>query len=668
VRPRQINILEGSTFIVSDLRGDIGLWHNEMSGLFYRDTRHLSRWQIRLNGRELDVLSADTLDYDEAAFFLIEPTGTIYHNPTLSLVRQRHVGDGMQEHLELTNHGPRPIQLELSLLFNADFADIFEIKDRLTKVGEFSRRVDIDRITLAYRRADFYRETMIRAPGAFFTDESLTFRVNLAPNQTWQSEVEISLATHTLRPVPRRSHQPNMDDSLEEWLDAAPTLETDSDDLRRTYRRSLVDLAALRFYPESVPNASLPAAGLPWFMALFGRDSLIASYQALPFVPELCRTTLRALAHRQATVFDDFRDAEPGKILHELRHGELTHFLQRPQSPYYGSCDATPLFLVVLDEYERWTGDVDTIRELEQPARAALRWIEEYGDTNHDGYLDYRTRNPGSGLDNQCWKDSWNSIAWPDGRLATLPRATCEIQGYAYDARLRMARLARLVWDDPTLADRLERDAAALQERFLADFWLPEQGFYALARDGDGHAVPTLTSNIGHLLWSGMVPDEHVDPVVGHLLGPWLFSGWGVRTLAAGQSIYNPLEYHNGTVWPHDNAIIAAGLTRYGRRVEAGRLAVAIFEASRHFDYRLPEVFVGYDRKTTALPVAYPTACSPQAWAAGTPLLLLRALLGLEPDGETLRIDPVVPHEIGNLALRAIPGRWGRTDAVCPRS
>jgi glycogen debranching enzyme len=663
VQPRRINILEGSTFVVSDLRGDIGLRHDEMSGLFYRDMRHLSRWQIRLNGRELDALSGDTLDYDEAVYFLIEPTGTIYRNPTLSMVRHRHVGDGMQELLELTNHGTRPTQLEVSLLFGADFADIFEIKDKLAKIGEFSRRVDNERVTLMYRHADFYRETSIRAPGAFFTDESLTFRISLAPNQTWQGEIEISLATQSHRPVPRRSHQPNMDDSIEEWLEAAPTLQTDHDDLRRLYDRSLVDLAALRFYPETVPDSSLPAAGLPWFMALFGRDSLLTSYQALPFVPELCRTTLRALAAQQATDFDDFRDAEPGKILHELRYGELTHFARRPQSPYYGSCDSTPLFLVVLDEYERWTGDVETVKLLEAPARAALRWIEEYGDTNHDGYLDYYTRNPDSGLVNQCWKDSWNSIVWPDGRLTSLPRATCEIQGYAYDARVRTARLAREVWDDPTLADRLERDAAALRERFVADFWLPEQGFYALALDGEKEPVPTLTSNIGHLLWSGIVPDEHVDQVAAHLLGPWLFSGWGVRTLAAGQGAYNPLEYHNGTVWPHDTALIAAGLARYGRRVEAGQLAMAILEAARHFDYRLPEVFVGYDRKSTALPVAYPTACSPQAWAAGTPLLLLRVMLGLEPTGETLHVDPAVPAQVGHLGLHGIPGRWGRTDA-----
>jgi glycogen debranching enzyme len=659
-----VNILEGSTFVVSDLRGDIGLREDELSGLFYQDMRHLSRWQVRLNGREMDVLTADTLEYDEAVFFLIEPTGTIYRNPSLSLIRRRHVGDGMQEHLELVNHSERAISLEVSLLFGADFADIFEVKDRLAKAGTFSRRVDGERATLMYRRDDFHRETTIRAPGAFFTDESLTFRVSLGPNQSWQSDIEISVATQSQRPVPRRSHQPNMDSSIEEWLEAAPVLVTDSDDLRRTYHRSLVDLAALRFYPESTPDSSLPAAGLPWFMALFGRDSLIASYQALPFAPELCRSTLRALAAQQATAFDDFRDAEPGKILHELRHGELTHFNARPQSPYYGACDSTPLFLIVLEEYERWTGDEETVRELEPAARAAMRWIEEYGDTNHDGYLDYATRNPDCGLVNQCWKDSWNSIVWPDGRLASLPRATVELQGYAFDARIRTARLAREVWQDPLLAERLEREAQALQERFLNDFWLPDHGFYALAVDGEGQAVNTLTSNIGHLLWSGIVPEEHVDQLVSHLLGPWLFSGWGVRTLAAGQQVYNPMEYHNGTVWPHDNSIIAAGLTRYGRREAAAQVALAVLDAARHFDYRLPEVFVGYDRNATGVPVAYPTACSPQAWAAGTPLLLLRVLLGLDAVSGTLRVDPAVPEAIGDLALHGIPGQWGRADAI----
>jgi glycogen debranching enzyme len=661
----QISILEGSTFVVSDGKGDIRAAIDAAVGLFYRDTRHLSRWDLRLNGRALSPLAAEVVEYDEVFFFLIEPTGTIYRNPSLSVVRRRHVGEGMQEQLEVTNHGLAPMQVELSMLFGSDFADIFEVKDKLIKVGELSRRAAEGRAVLAYQREDFRRETIIRAKDAFFTDQSLTFRLSLAPRESWQGEIEVSVATDHDRPVPKRQrHQPNMPDSLDEWLAAAPHLETDSDDLRRIYHRSLVDLAALRFYGETAPDSSLPAAGLPWFMALFGRDSLITSYQALPFVPELARTTLRALAAAQASDFDDFRDAEPGKILHELRHGELTHFNERPQSPYFGAADSTPLFLVVLDEYERWTGDAETVRLLEPAARAALAWIEQYADVNGDGYIDYQTRNPATGLANQCWKDSWNSIVHPDGRLTSLPRSVVEIQGYAYDARRRMARLARTCYGDPALADRLERDAKAFKERFVVDYWLADKGFYALALDGDRRPVATLTSNIGHLLWSGLAAEEHLDEMVGHLLGPQMFTGWGVRTLADGQAAYNPIEYHNGTVWPHDTALIAAGLGSYGRRAESGQLALALLQAASHFAYRLPEVFVGYPRAATAGPVAYPTACSPQAWASGAPLLLLRTVLGLEPDGEVLRSDPAVPAEIGRLALHGIPGRWGRADVT----
>jgi glycogen debranching enzyme len=663
VKLPKVSILEGITFVVSDMRGDIAPDPDEPTGLFFRDMRHLSRWQVRLNGNQLDALSGDAVEYDEAVFFLVEPTGTIYRNPTVSLLRRRHVGDGMRESLELTSHSVQPLTVELSILFAADFADIFEIKDQLHKTGRSYKRVVPDEVTLGYERGDFRRETIVRAAGAFFTDESVTFRITLNPRQTWRTEIEVGVATASARPVVKRAHEPNMPFGLQEWLDAAPCLDTAWDDLRRLYHRSLVDLAALRFYPESVPESSLPAAGLPWFMALFGRDSLITSYQALPFVPEMCRTTLLALAARQATEVDDFRDAQPGKILHELRDGELTHFGERPQSPYYGSADATPLFLIVLDEYERWTGDRQTVQMLEGAARAALTWMERYGDLDGDGFISYLTRNPETGLRIQCWKDSWNSIVYPDGTLAPLPQATCEIQGYAYDARRRMARLARECWGDLALADRLDRDADALRKRFHETFWLPDEGFYALARDGAGRPVPTLTSNMGHLLWSGIVPDENVDRVVEHLLGENLFSGWGVRTMASGQRAYNPMEYHNGTVWPHDNALIAMGLTRYGRHTEAARLAEVMLEAAPYFRHRLPEAFVGTDRKDTGVPVAYASACSPQAWASAAPLLLLRSMMGLEPRRDGLGVDAHVPLRCGYLALSGIPGWWGRADA-----
>jgi glycogen debranching enzyme len=398
-------------------------------------------------------------------------------------------------------------------------------------------------------------------------------------------------------------------------------------------------------------------------MAVFGRDSIIMSLQTLPFVPQLAATTLRVLAHRQGSRVDPFRDEEPGKILHESRLGEMTAFAERPHSPYYGSADGTPLFLVLLDEYERWTGDVDLVKTLEPAARNALRWIDEYSDRLGNGYVSYQRREE-TGLDNQCWKDSWNSILFRDGTLSKVPRACCEIQGYAYDAKVRCARLARKFWNDPALADRLEREAASLKARFNRDFWMPDRECYALAIDGDLRQVDSITSNIGHLLWSGIVDDDKAAHVVRHLMGPKLFSGWGIRTMAEGEGGYNPIGYHVGTVWPHDNSLIAWGLNRYGYREESAMIASGILQAAKFFNYRLPEAFAGYPRRQTHFPVEYPTACSPQAWATGAPLLFIRTMLGLEPRGNRLTVDAALPPHIEWLEVSGIPGRWGTVDAA----
>lgn len=660
----EVRILQGDTFVVSDMRGDVGLAYHHPGGLFYHDMRHLSRWQLRLNGRALQVMSAATLDYDEAAFFLHGSDRTPSRAASVTVVRRRQVAVGMQEEITVQNHSNATIQLEISILFAADFADVFEIKEHLTKAGSYYQRRRESGMILGYRRADFVRETHVTAPEAYFTEESLTFRLDLASGEEWTGEVEVSLGVTENRVLPRRVHSPDMPISLQAWLDAAPKLETGWGALCRIYHRSLVDLAALRFYPDGMRDASLPAAGLPWFMALFGRDSLLTGYQTLPFVPELARTTLWALAAKQAQERDDLRDAEPGKILHELRNGELTYFDERPHSPYYGSADSTPLFLVLLDEYERWTGDTRTVLELEGAARAALRWIEQEGDLDGDGYLEYQSRNPRHGLVNQCWKDSPDSVVHPDGELVSLPRATCELQGYAYDARVRCARLAREIWQDPQLAERLEQDAERLKRQFDTDFWLSDQEHFAFALDGDKRPVTTLTSNIGHLLWSGIVQPNRVDSLANHLCGERMFSGWGVRTLADGQRAYNPVGYHTGTVWPHDTALAAAGLARYGRRQHARRLAVALLEAAQHLDHQLPEALAGFPRAATLVPVFYPTACLPQAWAAGAPLLLLRVLLGMEPRGEQLTTAPDLPTRFGGLSLTGVPGRWERADVV----
>ena len=661
-----VSILEGDTFVVSDRRGDVDASPDEPHGLFQQDTRFLSRWRLTVDGRPPAVLSTDDVNYFSAQFFLVPPDSGVYVEAAYSIIRTRAVGNGFHEDLTVLNHAREPLELELRVDAAADFADLFEVKDALSKRGEHFSRVDEGRLVLGYRRDGFVRETWITAsaPEAELEEDGLRFRLRLDAQDEWTTCLDVLTGVHAFGTESRRvkyGHgdsraRPNMSVTLEEWLDAAPALSSDRRSLELTYERSLVDLAALRFYTPLVPGMAVPAAGLPWFMTVFGRDSLITSYQTLPFAPELAITTLRVLAARQATRIDDFRDAEPGKILHESRLGELTAFEERPHSPYYGTADATPLFVILLDETVRWTGDTALARELEPEARAALGWIREHGDRDLDGYVEYERRNVETGLENQCWKDSWNSIVFADGTLARPPIATCEIQGYVYDAKMRGAHLARRVWGDVPLAERLESDADELRRRFNEEFWLPEREFFAFALDGEKRRVDSLTSNVGHLLWSGIVEDEKAEAVVRHLTSDALFSGWGIRTLAADESSYNPLGYHTGTVWPHDNSLIAAGLARYGFREEAGAVAFAMLEAAESFDHRLPEAFAGYARGQTSFPVEYPTACSPQAWASGAPLLFITTMLGLEPQSDGVRTDPVLPEGLDRLELTGAPG------------
>jgi glycogen debranching enzyme len=616
----------------------------------------------------MNPLSVDDLQYFESRFFLVPGTGTVYIDAKLSVIRRRAVGNGFHEELTILNHAEEPVELRVRLEAGCDFADLFEVKDALKKKGKYSARIEKGKLVLAYDRETFGRSTAISSSRPARVDKKgLTFQVRIAPHGKWSTQLDVVTERlgvgESSRVEEPAKAQRRMRKGLERWLDEAPRLECDREPLRATYRRSLVDLAALRFSPRIAGGHSLPAAGLPWFMTMFGRDSILTSLQALPFTSELAATTLRALGDWQGIGIDDFRDEDPGRILHEMRYGELTAFEERPHSPYYGSADATPLFVVLLDEYERWTGDRGLVRELEVEARAALNWIDEYADLQGTGYVWYERRNRKTGLENQCWKDSWDSISFRDGRIPGFPRATCELQGYAFDAKLRGARLARLVWKDEALADRLEQEAADLKRRFNRDFWVEDGEYFALALDPDGAQVDALTSNNGHLLWSGIVDKSKAKAVAGHLLGPRLFSGWGVRTLAEGEGRYNPIGYHVGTVWPFDNSFIAWGLRRYGFKDEAARVAAGILDAAEFFEGRLPEAFGGYERSQTMYPVQYPTACSPQAWSTGAPLLLLRTMLGLEPHGENLVVDAALPRTIGHLELLDIPGRWGRIDA-----
>jgi glycogen debranching enzyme len=484
------------------------------------------------------------------------------------------------------------------------------------------------------------------------------FDLELAPRETWELRVDVvhSLTGEETLPlvVERRfgEGRAHVQASLDAWRVQVPRLRTAHDGLARSFAQAVADLAALRMRTGDGVGM-LPAAGMPWFMTVFGRDTLITSLQTMLLGPELGVASLDALAALQAREDDPAVDAEPGKILHELRRGKA---VASWFGTYYGTVDATPLFLILLSEVWRWSGDPSVPSRLREPALAALRWIDAYGDRDGDGFVEYERRTP-RGLEHQSWKDSGDSQRFRDGRFARAPIAPAEVQGYVYDAKLRLAELARGAWGDDLLAARLEREAEELQRRFDECFWVDERGgYYALALDADKRHVDSLCSNVGHLLWSGIVPPHRVDAVVGRLLGDELWSGWGIRTMSTGDAAYNPLSYHNGTVWPHDTSLCAWGLCRSGRAAEVDLIARTLFRAARFFDFSLPEVFAGFHRDETPFPIAYPTAARPQAWAAGTPVLLLRLLLGLEPDVASgqLRTAQSAPEWMDGLELRRV--------------
>jgi glycogen debranching enzyme len=655
---QSFSVLDGSTFVLGSRSGDLRSDIEREHGFFSEDTRFISHWSLRVDDTPLDLLGFDQESHFAAQLFLTPRIGPDQQAPC-SVMRRRCVDRIWIEEITIVNHRPGPAEMKVELNVDTDFADLFEVKDAAAAARDVSWHEDGSSLTLEYHNGSFIRSvSIISSQPAEVSRNGFVFALSLERGAQWT--VELRVTPHAAQSGARfadRLLTGSLDDvrgakraELQRWLEQPPTLEADDPVLARTYSASLTDLAALRLQPDLDVAATLPAAGLPWFMALFGRDSLITSFQALPYLPTLAANTLRVLAARQARTRDDFHEGEPGKILHELRFGELTATGVQPHSPYYGSADATPLFVVLLDEYHRWTGDDALVRELEMNARAALDWIEQSGDADGDGYVEYERRNLSHGLINQCWKDSWDSMQFAEGTLATGPIATCEIQGYVYDARRRGARLAREVWGDVAFAERLETLATGLKARFDNDYWMPERGCHALALDGDKRQVDSVTSNIGHLLWSGLVYDDRAAAIAERLLDEQLYSGWGVRTLSTAAAGYNPLGYHTGTVWPHENSLIAAGLARYGHHDAARRIATAILSAAPHFEHRLPEVFAGYPASVTSVPVAFPTASRPQAWASGAPLMLLTTLLDLQPHSDGASAD--VPGPIGHIALR----------------
>jgi glycogen debranching enzyme len=640
-------VLDGSTFFYTAENGDSEADLHE--GFFYRDVRHISHWQLLVDGKPIEPLTSRRVDYFSARV-LGTPSTRDDDKKTVSIRRDRFVSEGMHEDIVVESLKAEPHELTLRFVYGADFADLMEAQSGEEPTGRAWEEATARSATLWRQRDGYRRGTIIKFNRAGrITKQHATFQLRLAPRETWSLCVDVTPIVDGKRRPPLlrcnsfHKHAAKMPISLDRWLDDAPDLVTDDLGLRRTYKQSILDLAALRIRPDEVSiKSALPGGGIPWFLTIFGRDSLVTAYQTIPFHCELAQATLSALAQLQAEEWDNWRDSEPGKIPHELRRGTLAALGKIPHTPYYGSHDATLWWLIVLDEYERWSADTAFVKRMEQHARAALGWLEGPGDLDGDGYLEYRKRSDSDkALDNHCWKDSDNSILFADGRRAEPPIATCEVQGYAYDARLRTARLMREVWNDMETAERLERDAADLKKRFNKDFWIKGRRQYALALDGEKKQVDSLTSNIGHLLWTGIVDPRRAAGIVRALLRDDMFSGWGIRSMSARDKGYNPLEYHNGTVWPHDTAICAEGMRRYGFHEEAERVCKNLLDAAEAFGNQLPEVFAGFPRDETGVPIEYPDALKPQAWAAAAPLLVLRTLLGLDVVHGRLRSQPL---------------------------
>jgi glycogen debranching enzyme len=651
----RVILKEDRVFIVSDLNGDIPAGNELGLGLYHSDTRFLSGYDMRLNGHRPILLNHSVDRAYVATFQLVNPaieahSGAVIPRQSLSIRRTRFLHRGMHERVGIQNCNRRAVDIELDFAFSADFRDIFDVRGyhQLAMLGRRDpvRRSDYG-FSFCYHGLDRVpRETeIVFDPVPVLQDGKARFRISLGPQQTFIVLVDILPLLGHDRPDPDFDFERSLD-SLERsyalWNEACTRFNTDNEVLNGGLLwRSREDL---RILCDDVPSGLLPTAGVPWYAVPFGRDALITSFQTLGLNPDLARGTLRYLAEHQGKRVDRSREEEPGKIFHEIRFGELANLRQVPHTPYYGSVDATPLFLVLLVELMDWTGDLDLLSELTPNVMAALDWIDRYGDFDGDGLVEYMQHST-VGVRNQGWKDSFDSLVEADGKLAPLPATLVEVQGYVYHAKSGLARIFRRL-GRTSVADRLAEEARQLRNLFNERFWMPEAGYYAQALDRDERPVPSISSNPGHGLWSGIVDRRHAVEVVRRLMSPDMFSGWGIRTLSTEAVSYNPMSYHNGSVWPHDNSIIAAGLRRYGYRDEAERVARCVLEAGTHFpDKRLPELFCGFsrDRRFHSGPGQYLVSCSPQAWGAGALFHFLQLLAGVEVDHleRRLRIDPL---------------------------
>ncbi|MGI8777043.1 MAG: glycogen debranching N-terminal domain-containing protein [Acidimicrobiales bacterium] len=655
-----VTLVEGSAFCISGRNGDIGLGLGH--GLFFRDTRLLSHWELRVNEAGGESLAVDSTTPFSATYVVRAQPPPGRADSTLLVFRHRYVGRGMREDLVIFNYAEEPAYCSVELDVYSDFANLFRVKEGRTEAdGEVKVAAEPSQLLFGYRKGQVRKGVRVTSSQpATASGHQMTWEVIVPARGNWSTCLQVATIIEDEaveprylcgQPVERATPQRR----LEQWRRDVPAVDTDYEELRAVVVRSAEDLGALRIFDPDYPERTVVAAGAPWFMTLFGRDSLLTSMMALIVDPELALGVLQTLARFQGTDIDARNDEEPGRILHEMRFGDAPGLSLGGGQVYYGSADATPLFVMLLGELRRWGLAREVVDSLLPAADKALAWIADFGDRDGDGYVEYR-RSSDRGIANQGWKDSWDAIRFADGRLARPPVALCEVQGYVYAAYLARSYFAEEEGDAATAA-RYRTKASDLKIAFNRDFWIDERGWYAMGLDSEKRQIDALASNMGHCLWTGIV-DEEKAPLVAHqLLAPEMFSGWGIRTLAASMTGYNPVSYHNGSIWPHDNAIIAAGLMRYGFVGEAHRVIMAMLDAAEGQGHRLPELFGGLSRQEVRFPVSYPSSCSPQAWAAATPLLFLRTLLRLDPwvPHGKLWLDPALPERIGRLRVDRIP-------------
>jgi glycogen debranching enzyme len=636
-------------------------------GLYYHDTQYLSGYALRVNGSRPLLLSANTEQNYVATFQLMHSEGAVlgtarHAADTLSIRRTRFLADGLRERIGVLNANAHPVEIRVEVEFEAAFRDMFAVRAyRDLSLAPLASTRGAREGGLVFERVgrDGVRRTtevtMRPAPDAI-DGNVFRFARTLGPQQFLQLELAAIPREDGAAPAASPDRFDDAIDALNaryrRFLRSCSRYTTSSEMLDEgLITRSALDLRALL---EFHPSGPYPTAGIPWYAVPFGRDGLISAYQTLGWNPDIAGGTLRLLASYQGQKVDDFTEEEPGKIFHELRRGELARLGEVPHHPYYGSVDATPLFALVFAETVKWTADRALWRDLLPAAERALTWCDTYGDADRDGYVEYGHR-PGE-MRSQGWKDSAQSLSDPDGKWSKLPAALVEVQAYVYAAKMGVADLYEID-GDRTRADRLRGEAKDLQARFERDFWMEAEQCYAQALDGDKKQVPAVTSNAGHALWCGIASPERGAAVTRRLMEPDMYTGWGIRTLSSKYPTYNPMSYHNGSVWPHDNSLIVQGFTRYGQREEAAEVVGALIEAGRRFpNSQLPELWCGFQRdlRFSSRPADYLVSCIPQAWSAGMVFLCLRALLGMQPDLDTQRLllDPALPPWLDRIDVR----------------